>query len=128
MSADPRLACALAWGSAVRSAEIVSMGLGVWAGRGDWSSCSVEARDTAGVEALASIDKALAELQAVREQIRDEVDRAEVPRQIAQDERFLAAAQERGDRPMIAYWEHNLRLDRYRLAQLDRPSRAVDAA
>ncbi|ADP84397.1 hypothetical protein [Pseudofrankia inefficax] len=123
-AADPRLTLALAWGSAVRAADVVSLGLGLWAGRGDWASCSVEARNTAGIEALANIDKALAELAAVRDQIRDEVDRAEVPRRIAADERYLAEAEERGDQPMIGYYSHYLTVNRARLAELDRAARA----
>lgn len=51
------------------SVRLPGMALGMWAGRGDYASCSEESRDESGRHALVTLDAGIAELVAVREQL-----------------------------------------------------------
>lgn len=68
---DTRLNLARAYETA--SASTIGIELGVWAGRGDWVTCSREHREQAGRRALADLDAQIARLTAFREKLAAEV-------------------------------------------------------
>jgi len=47
----------------------LGIGLGVWAGRGDWAALSDAAREQAGVRALHELDAVLVDLAAFRDRL-----------------------------------------------------------
>lgn len=57
---------AIQFEGAVRDVSGVGLSLGVWAGRGDWSTMRRQARDAAGQRALADLASALDRLHAVQ--------------------------------------------------------------
>lgn len=67
---------------AVSGLGAVGMGLGHWAGRGDWAHTKLESQDAAGVRALADLDASLDKLRAARELLASAVRSADQPRQI----------------------------------------------
>lgn len=60
---------AMAYNSAAEAVSLPSMGLGMWAGRGDYASLPQATRDKAGVKALADIDTAIAALVETRNRV-----------------------------------------------------------
>lgn len=64
-----RLALAKAFDKA--SINGVGMSLGMWAGRGDWGSCSTASRDRAGHRALTDLDELIGRLTEFRQQLAD---------------------------------------------------------
>lgn len=66
-----RLALARAFDMA--SSNGVGMSLGVWAGRGDWATCSQASRDEAGQDALAKLDELITNLNQYRQRLADAV-------------------------------------------------------